>query len=242
MIERPVGRPVHRSSYRRALASVAVVLLTLSAPAAAQAGVPYAVRPAPGAGDHSSGGFNVSVRAGSAASDAVQIFNLTDDPASFDVYAADAVPKADGGLVPAAREAQVTGPAAWITVDQATVEVPPKSSVIVSFIIGVPLSTPFGAHTAALLVEPQHASGSGAITSKTRVALWVRVKVTGVEGEVLGDMQPPSGLLWLLLILMGLAFLAWLTYVTRDRRRRWVQERREERALLRDFRNRRRHD
>lgn len=235
-------RPVHRSSHQRIFFLATALLLTFATPALAQDGPTWGARPAPGDGERTSGAFNLSVKTGSSLSDGVEIFNFTGDPATFEVYVADAVPTAGGGLTAAARDAPITGPAAWITVDQARVEVPPTSSAVVPFTIKVPEGTALGSHTATLLVGPQQASGTGAIATMTRVALWVKVKVTGGEGEVLGGVVLPWGLSWLLLILMGLAFLAWLTYVTRDRRRRWVQERREERALLRDFRSRRRHD
>ena len=242
MAERLVGRPVRGPSHRRVFVLVTALLLALATPAYAQGGATYAVRPAPGDGDRSSGGFDLSVGTGSAVSDAVQIFNFTNDPATFDVYAADVVPTTGGSLAPAAREAEITGPATWITMDQATVEIPARHSTIVSFTVKVPEGTPLGDHTAALLVEPQRSSGTGAIASATRVGLWLKVKVTGVEGDVLGGAQTPWGFLWILLILMGLAFVAWLIYVTRHPRQRWVHHRREERALLRDLRSRRRHD
>jgi len=241
--ERLVGRPVRGPSRRRVFVLFTALLLTLTTPARAQDGAAYGARPAAGGGDRSSAGFNLSVGTNSAVSDAVEILNFTSDPATFDVYVADVVPTTGGSLAPAAREVEITGPAAWITVDQATVKVPPRSSTIVSFTVNVPEGTPLGDHTAALLVEPQRSSDSGTITSKTRVGLWVKVKVTELEGEVLGDAVTPWGFPWILVIsLMGLAFLAWLMYVTRHRRHRWVQHRREERALLRDFRSRRRHD
>jgi len=240
--ERLVGRPVRGPSHRRVFVLVTALLLTLTTPARAQDGATYGARPAPGDGDRSSAGFTLSVGTGSAVSDAVEILNFTNDPATFDVYVADVVPSTGGSLAPAARDAEITGPAVWITVDQATVEVPARSSTVVPFTINVPEGAPLGDHTAALLVEPQRSSDTGTITSKTRVGLWVRVKVTELESQVLGDAVTRWVLPWILVILMGFAFVAWLMYVTRHRRHRWALNRREERALLRDFRSRRRDD
>ena len=242
MAERPVGRPACGPSHRRVFVLMTALLLAVTTPARAQDGATYGARPAPGDGDRSSAGFTLSVGEGSAVSDAVEILNFTNDPATFDVYVADVVPSTGGGLAPAARDAEITGPAVWITVDQATVEVPARSSTIVPFTINVPEGAPLGDHTAALLVEPQRSSDTGTITSKTRVGLWVRVKVTELESQVLGDMVARWGFPWILVILVGLAFVAWLMYVTRHRRHRWALHRREERALLRDFRSRRRDD
>jgi hypothetical protein len=229
---------------------VTALLLAVATPALAQDGPTWGARPAPGDGQRTSGAFNISVAAGSALSDGVEIFNLTDATATFDVYVADARPTAGGGLVAAARDAQITGPTTWITVGRPTVEVPPRDSAVVPFTIEVPGGTPLGDNTAALLVEPQRSTGAGAIAIKTRVALWVKVKVTaltsdvlGAESEVPGDAGTPWGIPWILVVsLLGLVFLAWLTYVTRHRRHRWLLQRREEQALLRDFRSRRHHD
>lgn len=240
MIESPVRRPTRGSSHRRAFIVATALLLTLATPAAAQDGPTWGARPAPGEGERTSGAFNLSVAAGSELSDGVEIFNFTDDTTSFDVYVADATATRDGGLTAAARDAEITGPATWIKVDSPTVQVPPRSSTIVPFTMTVPHGTVPGDHTAALLVESQPSSASGPIATRTRVALWVKVKVTGVEGEVQGDTSGLPGLPWIVVIPLVLAFLAWLLYVTRDRRRQWVRERQEERALLRDFRNRRR--
>jgi hypothetical protein len=59
---------------------------------------------------------------------------------------------------------------------------------------------------------------------------------------VLGETGIPWALPWIVAIFLGLAIAGWLAYVTRDRWRRWLRERREERDLVRDFRSRRRHD
>jgi hypothetical protein len=220
---------------------VAALLLTLPAPALAQDGATFGARPGPGDGDRSSGSLDISVGAGSSVSDAVEILNFSDDPATFDIYAADVVPTTDGGLAPAAREAEITGPAAWVTVGQPTVEVTPRGKMVVSFSVKVPAGTPAGDTTAALLVERRPSIDSDVITSVTRVGLWLKLSVTNPGNRVLGDTGVPWGVPWIIAILVGVALLALLAYGTRDRRRRWLQDRRDERALLRDFRNRR-HD
>jgi hypothetical protein len=218
------------------------LLLALPAPALAQDGPTFGARPGPGDGDRSSGSFDLSVGAGSSVSDGVEILNLADVAATFDVYAADVVPASDGGLAPAARGAALTGPAAWVTVERPTLEIAPRSSAIVSFTVKVPAGRPLGDNTAALLVERHQTETTDAVTSVTRVGLWLKVKVTGVRSDVLGETGTPWVFPWIGAVLLGLAGLAWLAYVTRDRRRRWLQDRRDERALLRDFRSRRRHD
>jgi hypothetical protein len=242
MANRPAGRPVIDSSRWLVVVVVVAVLLSLASPALAQDGAAYGARPGPGDGDRSSGTFNLSVGTGGSVSDGIEILNFTDHPATFDVYAADVVPASAGGLAPAARGAERTAPAAWVVVDQPTVEVAPRSSRIVAFTITVPVGAPVGDSTAALLVESRESADSGAIAAVTRVGLWLKVKVTRFQGEVKGDEGTPWAWPWIVTGLLGLAFLAWLAYVTRDRRRRWLQDRQEERALLREFRSRRRRD
>ena len=211
---------------------VAGVLLTVATSVVAQEPTGYAARPAPGDGDRSSARFALSVETGSSVSDAVEIFNLTDEPVTFDVYAAEAVLATGGGLAPASRDAEIGGAAAWITVDESPVVVAPRSSLIVRFTIHAPTGTDLGDQRAALLVEPEGSTGGGNIAARTRVGLWVDIKVVG---------EAPWHFPWIpVTVVLSLALIAGLLYVTRDRRRRWLADRREEQALVRDLRTRRR--
>ncbi|MEX2184721.1 MAG: hypothetical protein WEC14_09765 [Chloroflexota bacterium] len=233
MSERLIGRPIPALANLRLSVLVAAVFLTVATSVVAQEPTGYAARPAPGDGDRSSARFALSVETGSSVSDAVEIFNLTDEPVSFDVYAAEAVLATGGGLAPASRDAEIGGAAAWITVDQSTVVVAPRSSLIVRFTIHAPIGTDPGDQRAALLIEPERPTGTGDIAASTRVGLWVDIKVVG---------EIPWRFPWILVIVvLSLAVIAGLLYVTRDRRRRWLADRREEEAMLRDLRNRRRH-
>ena len=118
-IKRPVGRSHSAPPRRLTLLAASALLLGLAGSALAVDGQStYAARPAPGPGDRSSGTFHFTVRAGASASDAVEIFNYTGEPAAFAIYGADAVRTTSGGLAPAAREAPITGPGSWIKVDQ----------------------------------------------------------------------------------------------------------------------------
>lgn len=244
MTHRPAGRPIPGRSRRHALLLAAMLLVAAVAPARAADWTGYAARPAPGDGDRDSGRFELSVAAGSSVTDAVELFNLTDEPATFDLYAADVVATADDGRAPADRDAAVTGPALWVTLERASVELAPRTSTLVAFTVDVPDDTATGAYEAALLVEPRTSESEGTITSRTRVGLWVEIAV--LEGSDAAPVTPPGpatgvNLPWA--PLAGLALIgcfAVLLYVTRERWHRWFEERREERALLRDFRNRRR--
>jgi hypothetical protein len=237
-IKFPGGRSHSAPPRRFACIIAAALLLALTGPGWAVGGQStYAARPAPGPGDRTGGSFDLTVPAGASASDAVEIFNYTGEPTTFAVYAADAVRTTSGSLAPAAREAPITGPGSWIKVAQATVSVPPRASATVRFIVAVPQGAVLGRTTAAVLVEPQNDRSGGTVGTITRVGLWVNVEVTaGESGAATGSVYP-----WIAVgVVLLLAFLAWLAYVTRDRRRRWLEERREEQEAIRDLRARRR--
>ena len=240
MAARRAERLMCGAFHRRAFLLATALVLALTTPVLAEDGPTYGARPAPGDGDRSSGTFNLTVGAGSSVSDAVEVLNFTNESATFDVYAGDVVPTSGGGQAPAARDAEITGAAAWVMVSHATVEVPPRSAATVPFTINVPQGTPRGNHTAALLVEAQDSDDSDAIASRTRIGLWIELNVTPA-GEGGGGTSDSWTLPWLILIPAGIALLATLLYLDRHHLRRWLQERREEQALLRDFRGRRRH-
>lgn len=237
-IKSPVGRSQFAPPRRFALLIATALLLGLAGPALADGGQSsYAARPAPGPGDRSSGKFELTVAAGASATDAVEIFNYTSEPATFAIYGADAVRTTSGSLAPAAREAPITGPGAWIKVGQAKVSVPPRTSATVSFSVEVPPGAALGPATAAVLVEPQKDRSGGTVGTITRVGLWVNIDVT--EGQ--GGTTPASISAWIAIaIALLLAFMVWLAYVTRDRRRQWLEDRREERKAIDDLRARRR--
>lgn len=205
-------------------------------PAAAQDGAMYGARPAQ---DDGSGAFVLSIPAGSSGSDAVEILNFTDAPAVFDLYPADAVPTAEGGHAPAARDAGVTGSGDWVNFATDSVEVAARSAKTISFTVEVPGGTTAGDHLSALVVEPQMATDRGTVAAKTRIGLWLKVTVTAGGGER-EETWSPWGWPWSVIIPALLALLLWLEYATRDRRRRWFRERREEHALVEELRARRR--
>jgi hypothetical protein len=108
------------SRSRRLAVLVAVAcVLALAGPAQAQdpAGT-YGARPAAGRGDRADATFELSVPAGSARTDAVEVLNFVDTPTTFELYAAATVTTNTGSLAPAGREAEINGAAAWISLEQ----------------------------------------------------------------------------------------------------------------------------
>ena len=129
--------------------------------------------------DRPGSSFDHAVESGTTVTDAVEIFNFTAEPMSFDVYSTDMVPISNGGLTAASRNVEVTGTGLWIVVSTDTVEVPPNDSELVDFDIVVPVGTPPGDEVAALMVGSQTEPTGGSIESKTRIGIRVNIKVIG---------------------------------------------------------------
>jgi hypothetical protein len=181
--------------------------------------------------------FELTIPAGSTRTDAVEVLNFVDAPTTFELYAAGTVTTNTGSLAPAGRESEITGVASWISLDQEMIDVPPRSSAIVEITVTVPEDAERKTHIAALLVEREPDTG-GMFGVTTRVGLWVRITVTPGEGADPGGLGS-WGVPWLPIAAVVFALLLWLAHVTRARRHRWLLERREELALVRDMRRRR---
>lgn len=134
--------------------------------------------------------FDHAVESGTSITDAVEIFNFTADPMSFDVYATDMVAMSNGGLTAASRTAEVAETGGWIVVSAESVEVPPNDSALVDFDIVVPVGAPPGEEFAAVIVEPPTEPTGGTIESKTRIGIRVNIEVIGEVnlGVALGDL------------------------------------------------------
>lgn len=177
----PVGRTVNAPSHRLVLITLVSLFLALS-PATAFAadsdGADYGVRPAPvGDGSRSIDRIEHALEPGVAITDAIQIFNFSDNTSVFDVYPADMVPSSNGGLAPAARDAEIVAEGSWVTVETGTVELGPGESATVGLEILVPLEAALGTHEAVVLVERRESPGEGMVDVRTRVGLLVHVEV-----------------------------------------------------------------
>jgi hypothetical protein len=141
-------------------------------------------------GERPGSSFDHAVESGTSITDAVEIFNFTATPMTFDVYSADMVSTSNGGLTAASRTVDVAGTGLWIVVSTDPVEVPPHESVLVDFDIVVPEGTPPGDNAAAILVEPHAESTGASIESRTRIGIRINIEVIGqVElGVALGDL------------------------------------------------------
>ena len=230
-----------------ALATLLSVASAAGVAASAQNGPGYGVRPALVDGATASGAsFDHSLGAGDSVEDAIEIFNLTDTRAAFDVYATDLVELDEGKTVAASPAAKVSGSGAWITPVSGEVEVDGRTSAIVEFAVNVPPDTPPGVYGAAVVVEPKDSAAAGAIESRTRIGIRVNIDVLadGVQADDAGQAapipsnNPTSSPPWLLIvtILGALVTLALIVMATRDRRSAWLARRRDEREMLKEYR------
>lgn len=184
--------PRRRAAVYSAVASMLVWASFMAGPAlAAEERPDYGIRAAREA-DTDRPGTSVihALEAGTGVTDQVEIFNFTDQPMVFDLYAVDMVPSTGGGLTAAPRTAEPTGTGTWITPESAVVEVPPRSSRIIGFIAEVPQGITPGRHLGALMVEPQTTPSGGMIETRTRIGLSIELDVLGSVdlGLLLGDL------------------------------------------------------
>jgi hypothetical protein len=225
MIGNRVGKIDTDPFHWRIFLLAATTLLLAAGPLHAQD--MYGARPASLDGDRPSGGYALTAEPGTSIADAVEIFNFTNEPATFDVYPVDVVLAADGKRTPASRDTERTGPATWIVVHRARVDVPPQKSVVTSFEVAVPEGTAVDHYTAALMVEPQRGEGTGAIVNRTRIGLWVEIDVAAHTSPAPAP-GTPSRWPWLPIVVIMLATAAVLYRVARVRLRPWNAARQEQ--------------
>ena len=176
-----IGRGLRRLVVLGAIAAMVLsVAGMVSVAIAAESSPDYGVRTARlNDAERPGSSFDHAIESGTTVTDAVEIFNFTAEPMSFDVYATDMVAASNGGVAPASRSIEVTGTGLWIVVSEDTVEVPANDSVLVDFDIVVPVGTPPGEEVAAVLVEPLTEPSGGSIESKTRIGIRVNIEVIG---------------------------------------------------------------
>jgi hypothetical protein len=127
----------------------------------------------------SKGHFTYAVPPGGAVvQDSVVVSNYSDAPLTFDVHGADMLSAAGGGLAPAADGAASSLVGTWLSVDHATLTVPPHQEVADPFTLTVPGSRPPGEYVGAVVVS-RRPSAPQAIRVVTRAALTVDVTVLG---------------------------------------------------------------
>ncbi|HEX2029655.1 MAG TPA: hypothetical protein VHF25_16860 [Nitriliruptorales bacterium] len=119
--------------------------------------------------------FAFALDPGAAASDAVQLTNLTDEARRFRVYAADATQDAQGRVMVAEAVAPRTGVASWIAVERPEVALLPGSAEVVRFTVTRPQRTAAEGIGAIVAEEIRPAATGGGIQVVFRLATLVRL-------------------------------------------------------------------
>jgi hypothetical protein len=186
----PARRSATASVLLGLLVLVALVLaLPASAARAATSLVTFGVQPATAAGTDGRPYFSYGVTAGASLSDHVAVLNYSSVPLTLDVYAADALNTATGGLslLPAAKRPVDAG--SWLSLGagRLAVRVPPRTAggpgrVIVPFAVTVPARATPGDHVGGIVASldtvSKNASGAN-VRLDQRIASRVYFRVAG---------------------------------------------------------------
>lgn len=151
-------------------------------PAPTQGPATFGIRTANATAPDDRGRFVMGATAGAAIQDYVAVNNISTQPLTLRVYAADAFNTPQGGfdILTADKPSQDAG--SWITLDRDSVTVPAGGVEIVPFHVAVPADAPPGDHAAgivaSLLTDEAKADGNR-ITVDTRVGTRVYLRVAG---------------------------------------------------------------
>ena len=197
---------VHRARTTARAASVPALLLALvaglllapaasagaSAPAASAdddgSRLTFGVTTASGGVPDDRGFIAVDAPPGSVLFDGVGVVNLSDAPLGVDLYTADVTNAEDGGLDVADRDDAKSLAGAWVTLQDAKVDVPAQGAqgpgvVLVPVTIDIPADAEPGDHLAAVLSSVTSTGAAGentpAVDLEQRVGVRVYVRVQG---------------------------------------------------------------
>ncbi|WP_042375326.1 COG1470 family protein [Streptacidiphilus neutrinimicus] len=176
----------------RALLAVAGLLLAVlpAATASAADNGSWAVFPTPPAGTATPGPgdrqyFYLESAPGRTLSDHVSVVNLTTQPKSFRLYAADAynTPR-DGGFALRTEGQRMTGVGAWAKPNVTSLTVPPRTRADIPFSLTIPTTAEPGDHPGAIVaietdVEATTQQGGLAVGIERAVGARIYLHVTG---------------------------------------------------------------
>jgi hypothetical protein len=129
--------------------------------------------------------------------DSVTISNFTDAPITFDLYASDTQPTADGGFALGNPDDPTSGVGAWILLPTKQITVPAKMAAAVPFQLVVPSDATAGDHAGGIVAlntasrETDQVSNEGNLDIGARDGVATRVYLR-VTGEALPSLQVSS--------------------------------------------------
>ena len=125
------------------------------------------------------GHFQYAVKAGSSVQDAVEVLNLTDQPLTVTMYAADLEQSPSGSVSPAQANDEMKMVGAWMNLERDTVTLAPKAKRYVSFSVEVPKGIGPGDYLGAVVGSVEAERTANGLTVESRVALTARVRIPG---------------------------------------------------------------
>lgn len=111
--------------------------------------------------------------------DKVRVLNIGPNRLAVDLYAADAIPAVNGGFGFTAAGDTPTQVGAWIHLAARHLDLPGHSTTTVSFTLLAPSGAPGGEHVGAIVAEPSTPTDSGGVSTKTRFAMAVYLRLPG---------------------------------------------------------------
>jgi hypothetical protein len=173
--------------------AVLVAVLLLAAPASASTAAQaapspqpgpqgVAVTPAPDSPHRSASGTFVelgTVTPSRTVTDAVVLTNAADTAQQTYVYGADAIPSRGGGFAFTPRIGRNAQVGRWLRVATPTVTLPAHGSMRVTYRVTVPTGTPGGEYVGGIVTEPIRTTAGSGLTTVTRFAMSVYLRVPG---------------------------------------------------------------
>ena len=191
----------HRSLHLLVVGLVSAVTVGLLPAPTAHAGtrpklpdagrVTFGLQPATGGKPDARPTYRYSVTPGGRLTDQVAIRNLSDIPATFSVYATDAVNVENGGFGLLTRAQHPVDVGAWLSVGDrgftGSVTVKPRSNVILPVRLAVPAKAQPGDHTGGIVVSLATRSRKGTtdVVLDQRVGARVFIRVSGPQRPAL---------------------------------------------------------
>lgn len=131
---------------------------------------------------------------GSVIRDAVTLYNLSNVPLTFDIYATDAFNDTDGQFALLGADDTPTGVGTWIELGGAQVSVPARTQVTIPFTLTIPDGARPGDHAGAVLAANAAVSTGPegqqlTLDRRTSTGLFVRVNGPLVPELVIADVQ-----------------------------------------------------
>jgi hypothetical protein len=161
--------------------------------------------------------FAIPLDVGSVYSDAVRVYNRTDNAMNLEVYASDARAAIDGTISVGSRGSVLSGVGSWIELSRDTVSLPPRGSSVIDFRVDVRTTRP--APDIGAIVAENTASN---IRTGVSRRLYIVVRTTPPGSPTSSTLVRKFSLrsVWTIVAVVGLLVAGALVWLVRRRGRR----------------------